>query len=112
MGEQSADSLPLPWTVFHPDTNWLETLKSHINAIEGKQRKTPPDSWKAFPCLSEVREAPQTKKRWRKPSRRNKEVKSYAQERERERERKQVGMEKRCLTCGGVAAFSGEEDDD
>lgn len=39
MGEQSADSLLLPWTVFHPDTNWLETLKSHINAIEGNKEK-------------------------------------------------------------------------
>lgn len=39
MGEQLADLQWLPWTVFLPHANWLETLKSHINAIEGNQEK-------------------------------------------------------------------------
>lgn len=39
MGEQLAVSQRLPWTLFHLDTNGLESFKSHINAIDRNKEK-------------------------------------------------------------------------
>lgn len=109
MVEQLADSEWLPWTLFHPDTNWLETLKAHINAIEGSTEKLHLTAEKLFRVCLRLEELRKPKhaggnhhfviKRWNRCT----------------GGREQAGMgKKRCLTktCAGVATFSGEDDDD